>query len=56
MSTTLTRVVTPVRRSWTKMSDLELLSPVTRLPASEENAMIRPSELTAGGHQLAPSA
>ena len=45
---TLTRVVMPVQRSWTKTSTLLLVSPATRLLASEEKATTRPSALMAG--------
>src|SRR5262245_25495871 len=45
---TLTRVVTPVRRSRTNTSAVPLLSPWTRLDDSDENATKRPSPLMLG--------
>jgi hypothetical protein len=45
---TLIRVVSPVTRSWTKMSVLPLVSPGTRLVADDAKATKRPSPLTAG--------
>jgi hypothetical protein len=45
---TLTRVVWPVTRSWTKMSVLPLVSPGTRLVADDEKETKRPSPLRSG--------
>jgi hypothetical protein len=45
---TLTRVVTPVRRSWTKMSSPPLVSSGTRFVAWDMKATTRPSALIAG--------
>src|SRR3989344_139454 len=50
---TLTRVVAPVCRSRTKMSRWPLVSPATRVLASDWNATYRPSALRAG-RRLAP--
>jgi hypothetical protein len=44
----LTSVVSPVSRSWTKMSVASFSSPSTRLLASDANATYRPSPLIAG--------
>src|SRR4030042_6895379 len=41
---TLTLVVSPVSRSWRKISRLPFVSPLTRLEAVEENATYLPSE------------
>jgi hypothetical protein len=45
---TLTRVVARLCRSWTKTSLALFASPGTRFDASEWNATMRPSRLTAG--------
>ena len=45
---TLTLVVLPVWRSWTKMSKRPLVSPATRLVAKDSKATKRPSALMAG--------
>ena len=51
---TLTRVVTPVCRSWRKTSRVPLLSGGTRSMASDVNATSRPSALMATSPPLSP--
>jgi hypothetical protein len=53
---TLTRVVVPLCRSWTKMSSIPLVSPRTRLEAKDSNATKRPSTLSWGAPTNALSA
>src|SRR5437867_687532 len=55
---TLTRVVVPAPRSWTKTSGELLASPATRLEASDVKATYRPSALDTDGSPAAagPSA